>query len=214
MRFASPANKTMNKKFKGVLLFVIAGVLLLPLLAQFRRLQPPLNAQTLPSYRPQSGPVPRFVTYHLGGVNLIAQKWDSDYEGRCDPKSRYCLSSANGPDGCEYIMNLSPGFERDEQYWSVSRSELEKEFKGVRVPLITGRGVRIGDTPRQVQRKIGKPTSQSIYKSETLYVYEYRGKRLYDARYTFPNGKLRSIYFRDARPPNKTNGFKPSGGCM
>ena len=100
--------------------------------------------------------------------------------------------------------------------------ELRKMFRGVRLQLITGRGVAIGDTPQEVERKIGKPTivikeystfvdGGETYENLPSYTYIHKGERHYQARYSFKNNKLVEIEFWDARMPSKLD---PNGGCI
>lgn len=198
-------------------LFALCSVILLSATLAFLMNRNSESATKLPPQETRSEP--RFVTYHLAGVSLTDEhKWrkDSDYAGVHDPKSNYTLYYGNGPHGCEYVLTLKPGCT-----WSTGKEELQRVFQGVRLKLVTGRGVAIGDTPQEVERKIGKPTfiDMKAYKGmrdnkpyEILpnYTYIYKGERLYAARYSFKNGKLSEIRFRDARPPTKDN---PYGGC-
>lgn len=162
-------------------------------------------------YHRQTGPIPKYVTYRLGGQHLVKHTWAKgrDFEGVCDARSGYCITSEDGPDGCEYLLQLAPTFEHYAKVWG-SRAEFARLFKGEQVPLKTGNGVCIGDSPTQVEKKLGKPTKQNQFKKYTTYEYNYRGKRLYGARYNFTDNRLVEINFRDARPPGKNN---PYGGC-
>jgi hypothetical protein len=164
----------------------------------------------------------RFISYELAGVNLTSHSnWHGpmgDYGGRYDFAKDYSIRDESGPDGCEYILHLAPGFA-----WGVTaqerkefKAELLKELKGqkIHLDLVSGHGVAIGDTIPQVIRKIGPPTEQKQpYNGAQTLVYRHLGKRLYEARYEFEKGRLRMIKLRDARPPDKINNFHPHGGC-
>ncbi|RYX85043.1 hypothetical protein EON83_07290 [bacterium] len=188
--------------------FIPALVLVGTVLVRFQQPRSLPNAKAAP-YVPSKGPVPRFVTYNLGGVHLISDhKWPkgNEFSGLYDGKQNYSLHDGDGPDGCEHILTLSSGFN-----WAVSREEVRDEFPDVPLKLVTGRGVRIGDTPQKVKEKIGQPTStRSSNKNWLQYAYIYRGKRLYQAYYDFKNGRLSDIMFREARPPKTKDGY---GGC-
>ena len=163
-------------------------------------------------------PKPFFVTYHLAGVHLTNTKWPkgNDYGGLYDLKSNYSIRDGHGPDGCEYILTLKRG-----SSWGGDIEELREVFRGVRLKLVTGRGVEIGDMPQEVEKKIGKPTivdieysrfvaDGEIIESFPSYTYIYKGERYYRATYSFKNNKLTEIEFYDARMPSKQHSH---GGC-
>ena len=100
--------------------------------------------------------------------------------------------------------------------------EMREIYGGVRLKLVTGRGVEIGDTPQEVERKIGKPTIASneystfvdggeTFENLPSYIYIHKGARHYRATYGFRNGKLVEIEFYDARMPSKMDS---NGGCL
>jgi hypothetical protein len=67
--------------------------------------------------------------------------------------------------------------------------------------LATGHGVVIGDTPRQVQRKIGKPTRtrrtgrkwQQRIDTYSARIRDRRGPWQYQAVYTYRKGRLWAV---------------------
>jgi hypothetical protein len=193
--------KIMNKR-ETALFLIPASLLLMPSCLRLQRQYFPLpKTQKPPVYQPQSGPVPRFVTYHLAGQNLLAL---SKFADKCDPNSDYCITGSAGPDGCEFILELSNSSEYRRRF-SVSHKEMKQRFKGVHLPLLTGGGVRIGDTPEKVRQEIGVPTEEKgLNGALTTYEYIHHGKkRFYGATYRFYRNKLISINFRDARAPDK-----------
>ena len=192
-----------------MLILIPAGIMLLPLCIRLQRqYSRSPKPQTTPAYQPQSGPPPRFVTYNLAGVNLLSP---GKFGGKCDLKNDYCVIAADGPDRCELTLELSLSQEYRRRF-SVTPEEMKQKFKNVHLPLVTGRGVRIGDTPRKVRERIGEPTEKKAQDLVTInYRYIYRGKnRLYSADYRFYQGKLVSIGFRDERAPDKNI---PVPGC-
>lgn len=199
----------MIKKREFILLVIPCILLALPLIMRWNSPKAKQKLKPNKVYKPQSGPVPRFVTYHLGGANLLQAKAHSKY----DLKNKYHFSIHHGPNNCDRGMSLQHGTDIYAFYDAFTESERKEKYKNIHIPLVTWHGVRIENPPSQVRNKIGEPTSKNFEASNMTYKYEYRGPRIYQAWYTFRKGKLRSIEFRDAAQPGKLNNFRSNGGC-
>jgi len=144
---------------------------------------------------------PSFVRLYLAGGNLAD---DADYV-KYDSKERYYLVATGDCDGASVDLVLTPnpvGYGYDPA--TSDKALVER----VALPrLRTGKGVNIGDTPQQVQRKLGATPHWSSYDRETKkreWVYrasifmksrEKRGKQIYRGTYTFLNNRLWSIHY-------------------
>lgn len=141
------------------------------------------------------------VRLSLAGVRVGHM---GNMRGKYDPKQGYYLIELQECDGAHKHLLLTPdpaeAYLEAEQIQRLARVHLPR--------LRTGKGVNIGETPAQVQHKLGKaPDFYSYDRVKKERVYEYRAtlpkqrrgrkqeKSSYRGVYKFRNERLRSITY-------------------
>jgi hypothetical protein len=68
--------------------------------------------------------------------------------------------------------------------------------------LITGKGIQLGLTKKEVKKQLGKPTSKETKNGEAIWKYKRNldMEDLYFGKYTFKKDKLVEFWFGDAYP--------------
>lgn len=138
---------------------------------------------------------PAFVRFSLAGGSLMDK--DNFYE-EYDAKERYYLISTGDCDGTSRDLILTPspassGIGGDDRSFAK-----DKNIKRVTLPrLRNGKGVNIGDTPKQVKRKLGRGPHRSWIRNDLkVRVWNYYSKtHSYTATYLFRKGRLWSISY-------------------
>lgn len=155
-----------------------------------------------PSQRPQ------FMRLSLAGSHM------GDTRSKHDPKARYFLIGMGDCDGAHMSLILTPDPQAEGIEWD---EEEKRELPRVSLPrLRTGKGINIGETPSQVQHKLGKaPNFYSYDREKKEHIYQYRSaysrrngagkgeKIFYTGSYKFRNGRLWSIHYS----------LNKAGGC-
>ena len=152
---------------------------------------------------------PAFVRLSLAGGNLTNEESYVKY----DAKARYYLIATGDCDGASVDLILTPspassGMGDDDREYAK-----DKNIKRVALPrLRNGKGVNIGDTPQQVQKKLGiaphhswvrndlKAREWNYYANIVMNSRKARGMQNYRATYTFRNGRLWSIAYNAQEP--------------
>ena len=143
---------------------------------------------------------PPFMRLSLAGVQI------GDTRSKYDPKERYFVIGTGDCDGAHMSLILTPDLKAEGYIWE---DEELRKLPRVSLPrLRTGKGVNIGETPSQVQRKLGAaPHFYSYDREKKELVYVYRAsyfQRSGTARaekinctgsYKFRNGRLWSIRY-------------------
>jgi hypothetical protein len=150
------------------------------------------------------------VTYLLGGIDIRKVRETNSHVAIVDSRKGYCLLMI--PFGNDGVVDFILEPVEDKASGSAAPLSAFKVRKAKLAPLGDGNGVRIGDSPRQVLAKIGRPIS---YDSETgggatrikdgHFKYKHPGGRLngwsYLSNYEFKKGKLTSIEIYMERGP-------------
>lgn len=162
----------------------------------------PMLAVAAP-YSSTSESYPTFIRFSLAGGNLVDDAGYTKY----DPKARYYLLATGDCDGASIDLILTPspassGRGDDREFAN------NKSVKRVVLPrLRNGKGVNIGDSPQQVQKKLGaRPHHVWVKKDlrQLEWVYyanifmksrQARGMQNYRATYTFRNARLWSVHY-------------------
>jgi hypothetical protein len=137
---------------------------------------------------------PKFVTYVLAGRDMRKSKISDQMTAIYDKKKGYYLINDTDAKTAYSLLLVKPQELKDDP------TDILQELKvrnGVLPSLSTGHGVSIGDSERNVIRKLGKPTQRDKIGKDSLLFYIYDGGRIYgwsfSSWYTIRGGKVSSI---------------------
>ena len=173
---------------------LVSALILLPVLAVAAPKKPPKSS---------------VVRFFLAGGQLTAEESYVKY----DPKARYFLVATGDCDGVSVDLILTPqpstsgmGITQDDKKLALAKTTRRTTLPRLR----DGKGVNIGDTPQQVEQKLGALPSQVSPRHEFngrdwVYLaavplkrkHKYSSSTLqnYRATYTFRDGKLWAIHY-------------------
>ena len=149
---------------------------------------------------------PSYVRLSLAGREVGDESVRSTY----DPKQGYVLFVTGDCDGSSVdlilashprVLSRSSDEDSSLQRWLKSNAHVKR---GTLSGLRNGRGVNIGDAPREVQRKLGAPPHQVRSSGGLEWTYfavvdtpsrRKRGPQNYRASYQFRNNRLWAIHY-------------------
>jgi hypothetical protein len=138
---------------------------------------------------------PRFITYGLGGRDIRKVKGSDELTAINDKKKGYYLVTETDGKEAYSLLLIKPRELKDDP--RVTEGELK--LRAGTLTLSTAHGVKIGDSERDVIRKLGKPTDRDpdAALGELTLFYNYIHGRIYGwsyaSWYSFRKGKVAAI---------------------
>ncbi len=141
----------------------------------------------------QTLPMPKFVDYTLGNINLSKSTPFAKYDSRND----YYLVRGGDFDGLDIRITLTKSrcFVVNEGFGE----KFNRPIVSSKISLVTSKGVKIGYTRKEITSSLGEPSEILFTKGLCAMKYIWTGAEnntcVYKATYTLNKNKLQEIRF-------------------